>query len=207
MDPTGGVGRIAQYQQLDVVVLPQHLPERVGSDEVSIVLLGFQYDRRRPRQADHLGIRRPVRCRNDDAVHRSARGQDALIHALLGPVPDDNLRLGVVLQILSSLQILGNRLAQIGRAGDGRVARIAIGNGPGGRIEDGLGWGEIGLADAEGRHVDALGLHLLDEGEDFDRLANLDRGHDGIENNLGLFCGGLEGRCRGRGRCGWAWRC
>ena len=117
-------------------------------------------------EGDRLGIGRPVRRRDDHLVAGIAQRGEGGEHGVLAAVGDEHLR-GRALEAAVAQRLGGDRLAQLGQPGRGRVAVVArVGARRRGGGDDVLGRREVRLPRAEADDVLAGGLQRLGLGVD-----------------------------------------
>ncbi|CAD0217346.1 hypothetical protein AGRHK599_LOCUS4985 [Rhizobium rhizogenes] len=128
--------------------------------KLEVMLLGGRNENRRAAaKRHHLGIRHPVRRRDDDFIARVQRRHEGVEQDLLAAGANDRLLPGIF-QTVFALELGGDRLAQLGDTGHRRVLRFAaVDRVDGGRL-DIVGRIEIRLSYIEADHVPALSFKL-----------------------------------------------
>ena len=167
VDGAGRVGRRDEQQHLGA--RRARGLELLDGDLVALGLVGQHGHRHAAGQLDRLGVRRPVRRRDDHLVARVDHGRERLVDRLLAAVGDDHLaRLDGVAAVAQRL--LRDRLLQLGQAAGGGVAVVlGVAAGVDGGLDDVVGRREVGLAGAEADDRAALGLERLGLRVDLER--------------------------------------
>ena len=162
----------------------------------------------------HLGIRRPVRRRQQHLVARVAEHLERVVDGVLAAVGHEHL-LGRAVEARIPLGLVRDRRAQLGQPGVGRVVVVpGLRHGRDGGLDDGAGRREVGLAGAEADHVLARGLQRLGLGVDGERRRLADGGDASGDTSHGPILGTAgappgpdndpePGRC-GRRRLAWS---
>ena len=149
-DLVGGVDRPGRVGRRDE---EQHLGLRGASslelldgDLVVVGLVGDHRDRDAAGELDRLGVRRPVRRRDDHLVAGVEHRGERLVDGLLPAVGDDDLA-GLHGVPAVAQRLVGDRLLELGQAAGRGVAvvlRVAAGLNSG--LDDVVGSREVGLA-------------------------------------------------------------
>ena len=163
-DGTRGVVRADEEEHLGAV--GERRIELVDRHLEAGLLGGVDDLRHAAGEGDRLGIRRPVRRRDDHLVTRIAQRGEGGEHGVLAAVGDQHLGSRALVAAVAH-RLGGDRLAQLGQAGGRRVAmvaRVAARRHGGG--DDVLGRGEVRLPGPEADDVLAGGLQGLGLGVD-----------------------------------------
>ena len=123
-----GIGRArrvaGRIQQHPLGLRRDRRLEVLGRDLETVGFDAGNENRRALGQQHHVGIGHPVRRGDDHLVARIERRHEGVIDNLLAAAADDHL-LRLVVEVIVALELVADRLAQLQRAGDGRVFRLA----------------------------------------------------------------------------------
>ncbi len=116
-------GRIRRRVDDDALRARRHrVQEQIGRQREAVLGVRVDDHRRRVRQLDLLGNRRPARRVRDHFIARAEQRENGVGERLLAARGDDHLILGVVDAIVGAIA-RDDRLLQLGGPGIGRVLR------------------------------------------------------------------------------------
>ena len=150
----------------------------VGGERDPVAPVQRIADRGRAREVDHRPVDGKAGVGVQDLGAGAAEDQHGERHRHLAAGHDDDLA-GVDLHAEAPRGVGGDRLAQRGDAVGGRVAVMAVAEGPARGLDDVRRGREVGLADTEVDHRAAAGREGLRPREDLERALGAERGDVG----------------------------